>query len=177
MADVLSLLPCCQKCGAKCCIPGETIGAPIITKEECWEVFKLLGFGYFEKVSLPNGKHYCVPRKPRYSGYSGRCIFLKENKCTAQAVKFADCRAYPIKAIRKEARTIFVIDTHCPAARHLTPEFITKAKEVALQSLNQWDPEVYQHWLDNYIQWIKDAIELEAYLKLSDREKSALPVY
>lgn len=175
MCNTLSLLPHCQKCGSKCCIPGETIGVPIVTKQEAREAFKIFGFGYFEKVVLHNGQHYCVPRKVKWPG---RCIFLnQQNQCAAQKVKFADCRAYPIKAIRKEGRIICVIDIHCPAAPYLTPEFIAAAKKIALETIEAWEPEVYQHWLDHYIQWTKDALELEVYLKLSDAGRRAFPVY
>lgn len=183
--ESLSLLEHCQKCRAKCCIPGKTIGAPIVSGEEILAMGREISFSrssyfevFFEKIILPSQKqkYYYVPilKGP----YDGRCIFLtEENRCAVQETKFADCRAYPIKALRKDSRIILIIDTHCPAARHLAPEFIAKAKEVALQSLEAWDPEVYQHWLDHYIEWTKDAMELETYLKLSDEEKAALPVY
>lgn len=160
----------CYKCGAKCCISGKTIGAPIVSKGEKDVVLQhpyFTGF-YFQKEVLPNGKYYYIPT----TGSDGSCWFLTLNRrCLIQDVKFNDCKAYPIKAIRKGGEIIFIIDIHCPAARHLTPEFISAAKEVALQSLNRWDSEVYQHWLDHYIAWVKDAMELEEYLKLNLKEK------
>lgn len=172
----LSLLEHCQKCGSKCCIPGKTIGAPIVSKEERGLTVEILGASedHFQRVELKNGAYYYVPVRQE----NGRCIFLSaDNLCKVQAAKFPDCIAYPIKAVRRDGQIIYLIDIHCPAAPYLTPEFITAAKEVALESLESWDPDVYQHWLDHFIAWIKDAMELEAYLALTFQEKAALPLY
>ncbi len=173
----LSLLVHCQKCGAKCCIPGETIGAPIVSGDELIVALRIPGVkvDQFMMVHVPAGKYYYVPKMSA----AGRCIFLSPaNQCIVQGAKFADCRIYPIKAVfNKIGEAFYVIDIHCPAAPYLTPEFIAVAKKDAMRSLAAWDPEVYQHWLDLYIQWTKDAWELEAYLELSQAEKLAFQVY
>ncbi len=176
MCDILSLLPHCQKCGSKCCIPGETIGLPIVSEEEVREALMVSGIleGDFQKIVLSGGKYYYVPVKTS----AGRCVFLTaKNQCAVQDAKFNDCREYPIKPSRQEGKIVFVVDIHCPAAPHLTREFIARAKEVGFKLLAAWDPMDYQHWLDRYIQWTKDAWELEAYLKLTEAEKLAFQVY
>lgn len=172
----LSLRSHCRQCGSKCCIPGETIGAPIVSEEERTSTLRLCFFDedHFQKVILGNSKYYYVPKKTE----RGQCIFLNEDgTCLVQEVKFADCAEYPLKAVWRNRKVFYLIDIHCPAARYLTAEFIAKAKEVALASLNRWDSEVYQHWLDYYIAWIADAMELEEYLKLTAEQKAALPIY
>ena len=157
MNSKLSLLKFCIPCNAKCCKHGETIGSPILDEQEMKKIKKVLD-KEIKEVVLENGKKYyviIVDEKEK------RCPYLsKDNKCLIQEVKPLDCAIYPIKAVyvndEPEDDTIkFVVDSDCPASKHLSKEFIEEAKKLSVESLKRFDKQTFNHWLNNYIGWVQ----------------------
>ncbi len=151
----LSLLKFCRPCNAKCCKTGKLIGSPIISIEESKKLSDEEKT-HLRTVISPTKKEYFVIKKQTNSN---KCFFLSEdNTCRIQNVKPMDCLCYPIKAIILNNKIDFIVDPDCPASPHLSKEFITKAKQIALESLKRFDKETYNHWLDNYVGWAKEKI-------------------
>jgi len=151
--EKLSLLKYCQKCGATCCKASSTIGAPIISEEEATQIRKLFGGKVLKLIKSPSGEVYYLPNDT-----DNVCTFLKNNQCILHehGCKPLDCQCYPIKAIYKEDKIIYITDTDCPAFPRLTEDFIELAKIVALKSIKRFKPETYKHWLESYIGWVKN---------------------
>ncbi len=177
--DRLSLLEFCKECGSECCRSSGEIGSPILTWFEKSKIRIMTGILFFQKRFekirvLGKGTYYIIGK--RWLNKRD-CRFLRKGKCLIQDYKPLDCRSYPIKAIRRNGEVILVIDPKCPASKRLTSDFIKAAKEVAFQSIDRFDPAAYQHWLDHYLGWLDYAIELDTFLALSNKEKSALVTY
>jgi len=162
MAEELSLREYCIPCKSKCCQTGDSIASPILDHEEVRAIYDKTQQDVFREVTTPSGVYYLI----REQEGTNRCAFLTpENKCRIQDTKPLDCLCYPIKAAYDYYGGIcFVIDEDCSAAKHLTSEFIKKAKEIALKSLLRFNKGVYQHWIDNQELWVKGAARLDDFL-------------
>jgi Fe-S-cluster containining protein len=150
----------CFNCKAKCCKTGNLIGSPILSESEALEA-KKISKDSVKNITLPIGKSYFILAEQEGTN---RCPFLtRNNKCQIQNLKPLDCRCYPIKAIYNINNSIkFIIDRHCPATPHLSKKFTKEAKKIALESINRFDREIYNHWLKNNVGWVNDnIIELE----------------
>ena len=159
----LSLEKYCIPCGSECCKTGDSIASPILSHEEMIAIHEETQKDVFTEVKTPSGIYYIIKEQQG----TNRCSFLTEqNKCSIQDVKPMDCLCYPIKAAYYyDGRIQFVIDTNCPATKHLSPEFIEKAKEIALKSLFRFNRRTYQHWIDTQEVWAKDPVRLEDFLE------------
>jgi len=123
----LSLLEHCRRCGAKCCIGGESFGSPIISEDEKRAIRKFTDKGCFQKVISPTNQAYYVIEEPTKER---RCVFLSENnECLIQPVKPWDCRCYPLKALYKRKRQITILDVSPEKAKE-------KAQPLILSPLN-----------------------------------------
>jgi Fe-S-cluster containining protein len=151
----LSLLKYCIPCNAKCCKTGKLIGSPILDEEESKEI----GKENVQEIITPKGKKYWILKERKENS---NCRFLtKDNKCLIQNIKPLDCLCYPIKAVYNKNKIIFINDKDCLAHNKLNKEFIKEAKKIAIKSIKRFDKETYNHWLDNYVGWIKStAIKL-----------------
>lgn len=151
MKKDLSLLDYCIPCKATCCRISDLIGSPILSEDEASKIEKIAK-GSTKKIKSPTGQGYYVLRETK----DNKCPLLtKENKCKAQKEKPLDCLCYPIKAVYRENFIDFILDSNCPASEHLTEEFIQSAKILALDSINRFDKQTYNHWLENNVGWIK----------------------
>ncbi|MBI5347310.1 MAG: hypothetical protein HZB66_01730 [Candidatus Aenigmarchaeota archaeon] len=149
MNQNLSLLEYCIPCKAKCCKTSSLIGSPILSYDEAFKIKKISSEA-IKEITIPKGKKYYVIEEQKGTN---KCFFLtNENNCRIQYTKPLDCLCYPIKAVYN--KTIkFVIDDNCPAAKHLTNDFITNAKSVALESIKRFDEQTCDHWLENFDIW------------------------
>jgi Fe-S-cluster containining protein len=156
MNEEVTLIKFCKDCGGKCCQGSTTIGVPILSKTEAEELGKK-GASVKREVT-PTGEYYVAEWVEKK-----RCpVLTKDNRCGIQeGMKPMDCLCYPIKAVPNGDSFKFLVDPDCPATKHLSPEFIENAKKIAIKSIERFDAETYQHWLDNYIGWIKYGIGLE----------------
>jgi Fe-S-cluster containining protein len=172
MSDDLSLDKYCVTCGAQCCRMGGSIGPPILSHKEFQEIMESAVdqsgqqalLDSFSKVEASGGIEYYIPD---HKEGSNECIFLTYgNRCKIQHMKPLDCQCYPIKARLDYMNGIeFVIDTNCSAVEYLTPEFIKKAKEIALKSIIHINNAAFRHWVDHFEIWVKDAVNLEEFLE------------
>ncbi|MFH1290324.1 MAG: hypothetical protein ABIH92_02855 [Nanoarchaeota archaeon] len=165
MCENLSLLKHCIPCKAKCCKTGKLIGTPILSEDEASKVKKMAD-EHIKEVTSPTGEKYYTILEQKGTQ---RCVFLTDkNKCRIQDIKPLDCLCYPIKAVHAGDAIKFIIDKDCPASKHLSKEFIEDAKKTALKSIKRFDKQTYQHWLDDYIGWVKNSgVELEQFLASS----------
>lgn len=149
MTKKLSLLNHCRKCHAGCCKTGDLIGSPILSDEES---AKIQDKSCLKEIISPVGEKYWIIAEEG----TNRCHFLNDqDECELQKNKPLDCLCYPIKAVWKDNEIVYIIDTSCPAADYLSNEFINEAKKIALQSIKRFRKETYDHWLENYVGWIK----------------------
>ena len=155
--ESLSLFEHCQKCASSCCKASSTIGAPILSKTEAEIIIGLWGEEVLNSIISPVGETYWLPKDQPDTNV---CIFLKDNKCQIQTYKPMDCLCYPIKAIYEGPEIIFVADGECSAFASLTDDFISKAKKIALISIQRFQPETYLHWLENYIGWVNRSTKI-----------------
>jgi len=155
--DSLSLFAHCQKCSSNCCKASATIGAPILSETEAKIIIGLWGDKAVIPITSPAGETYWLPKDQENTNV---CIFLKDNKCLIQTYKPMDCLCYPIKAIYQGSEIILVADNDCAALASLNEDFIRQAKRIALLSIQRFQPETYQHWLDNYIGWVKKSAKV-----------------
>ena len=157
----LSLLKFCIPCHSKCCKTGKLIGSPIISIEEQKDMLPQEK-NHLQKIVSPTGKIYFIIKEQEKSN---GCFFLNDNNtCKIQNKKPMDCLCYPIKAIHSDKEIEYIIDLDCPASPHLSNDFIKNAKTIALKSLKRFDKETYNHWLDNYVGWVKENILLDKFL-------------
>lgn len=158
----LSLIKFCCPCSSKCCKTGKLIGSPIISIEESKKLSEKEK-AHLQKILSPSGKEYYVIME---SKKSNRCFFLnQDNTCRIQKNKPLDCLCYPIKAIFLDKGIDYIIDLDCPACFHLSKKFITTAKKIAFKSIKRFDKETYNHWLNNYVGWVKRKTLLDDFLK------------
>jgi len=155
--ESLSLFAHCQKCESNCCKSSSTIGAPILSEEEARTIRAFWGEKVIKPIKTPYGETYWLPEDQPDTNV---CIFLKNNRCSIETHKPMDCLCYPIKAIYQSRRIIFVADGDCLALANLSEDFIKKAKRVAILSIQRFKPKTYQHWLDNFIGWVKKSAKI-----------------
>jgi len=164
MHEKLSLLKYCIPCKAKCCKTGRLIGSPILSRGEISRIEKTAN-RRFKKITSPAGEDYFIIREQKRTK---RCFFLtEENKCYIQNKKPLDCLCYPVKAIYDNHSIKFMIDNKCPAARHLSKKFLKNAKITALKSIKRFNKLTYEHWLDNYVGWVKIAQKKLKYCQIT----------
>lgn len=160
--DQLSLIKFCCPCNSKCCKTGKLIGSPIISIEESKKLSEEEKT-HLQKIISPSDKKYFIIMEQKNSN---RCFFLnQDNTCRIQKNKPLDCFCYPIKAIFLDKGINYIIDLDCPACFHLSKEFITIAKKIALKSIKRFDKETYNHWLDNNVGWVEEKTLLDDFLK------------
>lgn len=161
MTNSLSLIEYCIPCRSGCCKVGSLIGSPILSRDEMLKIREVSPVP-IKEVSTPSGKTYYVLEEQQGSN---RCFFLNENNgCDIQHIKPLDCLCYPIKAVWLDNKIGFIIDPDCPAAKHLSPEFIDEAKGIALKSIRRFDRETYEYWLNNHVGWVKEGVVLEDFI-------------
>ncbi|MDD5254072.1 MAG: hypothetical protein PHG05_03120 [Candidatus Nanoarchaeia archaeon] len=149
----VSLIDYCIPCKARCCKTGKLIGSPILSNKEAGRI----GKNNLKKVKFPKGEYWVIKEQQS----TNRCFFLnKQNKCKLQNLKPLDCLCYPIKAVYEKDLIRFITDSDCPASSFLNKEFIRESKKIAIKSIKRFDRETYQHWLDNYVGWVRKTIKL-----------------
>lgn len=149
MTKNLSLLDYCKKCHASCCKTGDLIGSPILSADE---IAKIKDKSYLKEITSPVGEKYWIIAEEG----TNRCHFLNEkDECDLQNDKPLDCLCYPLKATWHNDDIIYILDTNCPAAEHLSADFYEEALKVAKKSIKRFKKETYNHWLENYVGWIK----------------------
>ena len=135
MVKDMSLLQHCRACGSRCCI--EKTGGPRFTLKE-----RTLIEGRFGKGSLVEGKGYFVPKKR-----GDRCGFIEEGLCALEGIKPVDCRIFPLDPIFDAKGQIdFVIDVNCPAAKHLSADFIAEAIRLGIGWMSETEVEAFRHY-------------------------------
>lgn len=150
--DELSLREHCIPCESKCCKTGDSIASPILSEDEALNIKESL-----KKIVFSGGEYYLIEEQEG----TNRCAFLTEKgECQIQDKKPLDCLCYPIKAVYDGKEIVYVVDINCPGAEHLTPKFIEKAKEVALESISRFSRETYEHWINNHEIWARDAVRI-----------------
>jgi hypothetical protein len=136
MGRDLSLLSHCKPCGSRCCV--EKTGGPRFILRE-----KTLIENRFGKERLINRGGYWVPKKP-----DGICTFVDRGLCILEEKKPIDCSIFPLDPIYNDDKAIdFVIDTNCPAAEHLSAQFIADAIRLGMGWIIQTDvPAFHDYW-------------------------------
>lgn len=145
---VFSLIDFCSSCGAKCCKVGDFSGSPLLSQKEVDAItaFCEKKFGSkptaFKKILVGKGSYFVFAEK------NGEyCPFLgADKKCVIQEVKPIDCMDYPIKAVHTQDGSMrLIVDSSCPAAKHLSKEFIGESRRLAVGSLARFPKEVREH--------------------------------
>jgi Fe-S-cluster containining protein len=155
-----SLLPHCIPCGSTCC----RYSSPIVSAQEREAIVAASGADCFVEQCTAEGSYFVIGLRrdgsPRTialtTAESGDpCSYLaSDGRCSIQAVKPLDCRAYPIRALPGEGQRIeWRLHRACPASPHLTPPFLETALAVAKRSLQRFAPEVYRDWLRRFSPW------------------------
>jgi len=137
LSDELSLWKLCGKCKVDCCK-----GTPRVSERELKEILAKVKKDHFRKEKLG---YYVTKRK------NGLCAYSKDGKCSIQHAKPIDCMLFPIDPFYEEDGSVsFVVETACPAARHLPKEFVEKCKRIGKEWIKESTVEQFRDYWKKY---------------------------
>ena len=133
----LELWTHCKKCIDGCCYRG----VPLVTSAERERIIAEHP-DHFE----PFGNNFVIPKPNGYCPY----LELDTGRCSIHEVKPVDCQIYPLDPFYNGENIEFVVDTPCPASRHLTPEFINAAMSLAQKWIKLFPRPEFEDYFERY---------------------------